>query len=128
MSEPYCPTLRNFILKAGSEMDASIHPYGTYVCTEGPRFETPAEISMFSKLGGDIVGMTNVPEVCLAREAEMCYATISMVTNYAAGISSEPMAHAEVVARMKRMPNGSVDLSCGLLNSMTTVIVCVVIR
>lgn len=102
MTEPYCPTLRNFILKAGSELDATIHPYGTYVCTEGPRFETPAEIAMFSKLGGDVVGMTNVPEVCLAREAEMCYATVSMVTNYAAGISSEPMAHAEVVERMKK--------------------------
>ena len=51
------------------------------------RFETPAEIKMFHMLGGDTVGMTNVPEVNLANEAEMAYATISMITNYAAGIS-----------------------------------------
>ncbi len=55
---------------------------------------------MFDKLGGDIVGMTNVPEVCLGREAEMGYATISMGTNYAAGISPVPLTHAEVVEKM----------------------------
>lgn len=55
---------------------------------------------MYEKLGGDLVGMTNVPEVCLAREAEICYATISMVTNFAAGISPTPLTHEEVVEAM----------------------------
>lgn len=55
---------------------------------------------MYEKLGGDLVGMTNVPEVCLAREAEICYATISMVTNFAAGISPTPLTHEEVVKAM----------------------------
>lgn len=100
MTEPYCPTLRKVAMQAASELGYTLHASGTYVCTEGPRFETPAEIKMFDRLGGDIVGMTNVPEVCLAREAEMCYATISIVTNYAAGISSVPLTHAEVVAKM----------------------------
>ena len=72
-----------------------------FVCTEGPRFETPAEIRMFAKLGGDLVGMTNVPEVVLAREAGICYATISMVTNYAAGMATGPLTHEEVVALMQ---------------------------
>jgi 5'-methylthioadenosine phosphorylase len=102
MTDPYCPTLRQAIIAAGRELGGyDIHPTGTYVCTEGPRFETPAEIAMFAKLGGDLVGMTNVPEVCLAREAEICYSTISMVTNFAAGISAAPLTHAEVVDAME---------------------------
>ena len=102
MTEPYCPQLRQALIRAGNELGGYvIHPTGTYVCTEGPRFETPAEIAMFAKWGGDLVGMTNVPEVCLAREAEICYATISMVTNFAAGISTEPLTHAEVVEAME---------------------------
>ena len=77
-----------------------MHNGGTYVCTEGPRFETPAEIKMFSLLGGDTVGMTNVPEVNLANEAEIAYATISMITNYAAGISKTVLTHHEVLEMM----------------------------
>ncbi|MCF0155327.1 MAG: S-methyl-5'-thioadenosine phosphorylase, partial [Veillonella sp.] len=71
--------------------------------TEGPRFETPAEMKMFHMLGGDTVGMTNVPEVNLANEAEMAYATISMITNFAAGISPEALTHSEVVEMMADM-------------------------
>ncbi len=56
---------------------------------------------MYAKLGGDLVGMTNVPEVTLAKEAEMCYATISMVTNLAAGISATPLTHSEVLEAMQ---------------------------
>ncbi|MEG6586033.1 S-methyl-5'-thioadenosine phosphorylase [Dendrosporobacter sp. 1207_IL3150] len=100
VTEPYCPILRSIISDAGKALDISIHKNGVYVCTEGPRFETPAEINMFAKLGGDLVGMTNVPEAVLAREAEMCYSTVSMVTNYAAGISPQPLTHAEVVETM----------------------------
>lgn len=97
MTHPYCHSLRSAIISAGKESGITIHPEGTYICTEGPRFETPAEIKAFSLLGADVVGMTNVPECQLAREAEMCYATISMVTNYAAGISKVSLTHKEVV-------------------------------
>ena len=69
---------------------------GTYVCTEGPRFETPAEIKMFKMLGGDLVGMTGVPEVTLAREREICYNSICIVSNYASGISEEELTIDEV--------------------------------
>ncbi|MDY6083810.1 MAG: S-methyl-5'-thioadenosine phosphorylase [Dialister sp.] len=100
MTHPYCETLREAILSAGKQLNIPIHPSGTYICTEGPRFETPAEIKAFSLLGADVVGMTNVPECQLAREAEMCYATISMVTNYAAGITSEILTHKEVLECM----------------------------
>ena len=102
MTEPFCPTLREAVLESASDLGYDVHPTGTYVCTEGPRFETPTEIRMFGMLGGDVVGMTCVPEVCLAREAEMCYATISIVTNYAAGITKRPMEHKEVVEQMEQ--------------------------
>lgn len=101
MTEPYCQQLRQVILEAARSIhEEKISPKGTYVCTEGPRFETPAEINMFAKWGGDLVGMTNVPEVCLAREAEICYITISMVTNFAAGISPHQLTHEEVLVCM----------------------------
>lgn len=100
VTTPYCPSIRNVLSEAAKKLGIGIHQQGTYVCTEGPRFETPAEIKMFAKLGGDVVGMTNVPEVILAREAEICYATVSMVTNFAAGISPNPLTHQEVVETM----------------------------
>ncbi len=99
MTQPYCPDLREKIFALCSQ-DNTIHKQGTYVCTEGPRFETPAEIKMFANWGGDLVGMTSVPEVVLARELGMCYAGIAMVTNYAAGISETNLTHQEVVETM----------------------------
>ncbi|HEY3365707.1 MAG TPA: S-methyl-5'-thioadenosine phosphorylase [Symbiobacteriaceae bacterium] len=99
-TEPYCPEIRAALARAADAVGITAHSGGTYVCTEGPRFETPAEIRMFAKLGGDLVGMTNVPEVVLAREAGLCYATVSMVTNFAAGISPNALTHAEVLEVM----------------------------
>lgn len=97
MTHPYCETLREAIIKAAEQEHITLHPQGTYICTEGPRFETPAEIKAYRQWGADVVGMTNLPECVLAREAEICYSTISMVTNFAAGISKEPLSHMEVV-------------------------------
>lgn len=96
VSEPYCPDLRSKILSVTKEMHLPTHSTGVYVCTEGPRFETPAEIKMFSQLGGSVIGMTGVPEAVLAREAEMCYASINMITNMAAGISKTQLTTQEV--------------------------------
>lgn len=97
MTTPYCLELRKIITNAATALGLPVKTKGTYVCTEGPRFETPAEVKMYSFLGGDLVGMTSVPEVILAREAEICYATVAMVTNFAAGISPAPLTHAEVL-------------------------------
>ncbi|WP_456395430.1 MTAP family purine nucleoside phosphorylase [Desulfurobacterium sp.] len=82
----FCPEIRNALMDVISEKGFNFHVGGTYVCTEGPRLETPAEIKMFKGLGGDLVGMTLVPEVFLAKELEMCYGAICYVTNYAEGI------------------------------------------
>lgn len=100
MTSPYCRRIANCVAEAAKANNIVVHTCGTYVCFEGPRFETPAEISMSAKLGGDLVGMTNVPEVVLAREAEICYSTVSMVTNFAAGVSSTPLTHSEVLETM----------------------------
>lgn len=97
---PYCPQLRGIIMEAAQKEGITLHSTGTYVCTEGPRFETPAEIAMFAAMGCDVVGMTNVPEVILAREARICYAVIATVTNFAAGISPTRITHKEVIEIM----------------------------
>jgi 5'-methylthioadenosine phosphorylase len=93
VSEPYCPGLRSALLRAGIAQGGALRSQATYVCTQGPRFETPAEIEMFRRLGGDLVGMTGVPEVVLAREAGMCYAAIALVTNLAAGMTAKKLSH-----------------------------------
>jgi 5'-methylthioadenosine phosphorylase len=110
VTEPYCPTIRQHIEREAKDLGLSIHNGGCYVCTEGPRFETPAEIRMFKQLGGDLAGMTSVPEVLLAREAGMCYATICMVTNYAAGISGQPLSHQEVLDAMAQLSDNIAGL------------------
>ena len=97
VTAPYCPELSRHIADSAAKLNLSSHSGGCYVCTEGPRFETPAEIKAYRQWGADVVGMTNLPECVLAREAEICYSTISMVTNFAAGISKEPLSHMEVV-------------------------------
>ena len=103
VSEPYCSDLRKEIVISGKRLGLNIKNGGIYVCTEGPRFETPAEIRMLRMLGGQLVGMTGVPEVVLARELGMCYASMALVTNEAAGISKEPLTHAEVIATMNML-------------------------
>lgn len=103
VTEPYCPALRKRINIGAEKLGLRIKNGGVYVCTEGPRFETPAEIRMYEIMGGHLVGMTGVPEVVLARELGMCYATIALVTNEAAGISNEPLTHAEVIATMNML-------------------------
>ena len=90
------PDLREKVIKCLEKTDITFHKHGVYVCTEGPRFESAAEIKMFAMMGGDLVGMTNMPESILAREAEMCYTNCSIVTNMAAGISPTPLSHKEV--------------------------------
>lgn len=101
MTEPYSIELRNLIYNEADKLNLSIYNEGTYVCTEGPRFETPAEIKMFKILGADVVGMTNIPECSLSREAGIAYSTIAMITNFAAGISKEILTQKEVFECMK---------------------------
>ncbi len=86
MTEPYCPELRETLRQAGEALGLGPLREVVYVCTEGPRFETAAEIQMFGRLGGQVVGMTGVPEVVFAREAGICYASLCLITNPGAGL------------------------------------------
>lgn len=86
MTEPYCPDLRRILIKAAKTRANKVWDNAVYVCVEGPRYETPAEIRMFQALGCDIIGMTGAPEAALARELAICYAPICFVTNRAAGM------------------------------------------
>jgi 5'-methylthioadenosine phosphorylase len=100
-THPYSPELRAAILHAAASINLAIEPTGTYLCGDGPRYETPAEVKLFASWGADVVGMTGVPEVTLAREAGLHYASISLVTNPGAGISPTPLTHAEVEEAMR---------------------------
>ena len=99
-TEPYCPELRKLILKAGKQANVPLKNGSNYVAVEGPRLETAAEIKGFKLLGGDVVGMTGMPETSLAREMAICYTGISVVANYAAGISKTKLTVPEVMEAM----------------------------
>ena len=81
LADPFCPYLRNLFYKEAKKLRISIHQKGTYLCIEGPRFSTRAESRMFRNFA-EIIGMTLVPEVQLARELEICYLSLAMITDY----------------------------------------------
>ena len=99
---PYDPSLREILLQtAGTEIAARVHPTGTYLCTSGPRYETPAEVRLFGQWGASVVGMTGAPEAILCREAGLRYAGVALATNYGTGLlTKSPLSHAEVEAEM----------------------------
>lgn len=82
MANPYCPELSNILCRQATALGFQTHPGGTYVCIEGPQFSTKAESRVYRSLGFSVIGMTNVPECKLAREAEICYASVALVTDY----------------------------------------------
>jgi 5'-methylthioadenosine phosphorylase len=100
-TEPYCPQMRESLLNSCKSSGSDIHFGGTYIAVNGPRLETKAEIAFFKLIGGDVVGMTAMPEAVLARELELCLLGISVVTNYAAGISKKRLTTTEVVENMR---------------------------
>jgi 5'-methylthioadenosine phosphorylase len=89
-AHPYCPVLRDLTVKAAGEAGVTVHGRGTIVVVQGPRFATRAESKWFSSNGWDVVNMTQYPEVALARELEMCYVSISLITDYDSGLEGHP--------------------------------------
>ena len=97
-AEPFCSTLSQLLLESARELgDVKVHDGGTYVCMEGPLFSTKAESLVYRSWGMDIIGMTALPEAKLAREAELCYATIACVTDYDCWRESEESVTVEMV-------------------------------
>lgn len=82
LADPFCPVLRSRLAKAARDQGVSVHESGSYLCMEGPAFSTRAESFLYRSWGLDVIGMTNIQEAKLAREAEICYATLATVTDY----------------------------------------------
>jgi len=89
-AEPYCPDLRNLVIECSKELSIPLHEKGTIVVIQGPRFSTKAESEWFANQGWEVVNMTQYPECYLARELEICYVNISLITDYDAGLEGYP--------------------------------------
>jgi 5'-methylthioadenosine phosphorylase len=101
MADPVCPDLAGLLYRTAVETGARVHRGGTYLCIEGPQFSSKAESRIYRGWGVDVIGMTNMPEAKLAREAELCYATLALVTDYDVWHESEaPVTVEAVVANL----------------------------
>jgi 5'-methylthioadenosine phosphorylase len=100
-ADPYCPTMRPVAIEALRSLDIETHEQGTIVVIQGPRFSTRAESRWFSAAGWEVINMTQYPEAYLARELEMCYVNISLITDYDVGLEGvggiQPVSHQEVI-------------------------------
>ncbi|MDP7067250.1 MAG: S-methyl-5'-thioinosine phosphorylase [Acidimicrobiales bacterium] len=96
MTSIYDRDLRQILIRSAEAEEQEVTESATYVCVNGPRFETPAEIRMFAQLGAQVVGMTGYPEVALAREAGLRYASVAVVSNLAAGMTNDVIEEKEI--------------------------------
>jgi len=131
VGDPYCPTIREALLSEAQRLGIRLEKGGVYACTNGPRFESKAEIEMIRRLGGNLVGHTNFPENILARELAICYATVGVVSNYAAGVKSTELTATEIkenisasgeeiahlfAATIEKLPEKRDDICCHALD------------
>lgn len=134
-ADPFCPHLSSLLLESARALDdVKVHAGGTYVCMEGPLFSTKAESNVYRKLGMDVIGMTALPEAKLAREAEICYATIACITDYDVWHESEGPVTVEMVignlnanvrnaqrilqSVAQKIPTQRAQLTCGCASSL----------
>ena len=112
MADPVCLELSAHLGEAARAMGATVHQGGAYVCIEGPQFSTRAESNVYRSWGASVIGMTNMPEAKLAREAELCYATLALVTDYDCWHETEAdVAVDAIVELLKR----NAALACGII-------------
>jgi 5'-methylthioadenosine phosphorylase len=135
MATPFCPTLRHVLSGVGAGLPVKLHSRATYVCMEGPQFSTRAESNVYRQLGFDIIGMTNLQEAKLAREAELCYATMALVTDYDCWFEGEEDVTLEqVLSNVKRnvetaqaivrsaIPSLDLECDCGCRHAVESAI------
>jgi len=99
-ADPYCPVMRETTIAAGRQQGIPLHERGTVVVIEGPRFSTRAESAWFASAGWEVINMTQYPECVLARELELCYANISLITDYDVGVEGVPPVSNDEVIRV----------------------------
>lgn len=116
-ADPVCPRLHDFMAEYAKNLGLQVHPTGTYVCIEGPRFSTRAESRIFRQWGCDIIGMTMHPEAILAREAELCYTSVAMVTDYDVW-AEKPVSNDEVLEIMTKNSENFKKLIMGALKDL----------
>lgn len=114
-AEPFCGQMRKLLIEAGKSITTPVHPIGTYVCMEGPQFSTVAESKMHRGWGGDLIGMTCMPEAKLAREAEMCYAMIGLPTDYDCWRPHDPTKSkqallSEIIGNLQAATHNAIEL------------------
>jgi len=102
MADPVCPEMVDAAVEAAHAAGATAHRGGTYLCMEGPQFSTRAESRIYRSWGVDVIGMTNLQEARMAREAEICYATLAMVTDYDCWHEEEEAAHTATILEVLR--------------------------
>jgi 5'-methylthioadenosine phosphorylase len=136
LADPFCPVLCEALARAAREDGAKVHPKGTYLCMEGPQFSTRAESRLYRSWRADVIGMTNLQEAKLAREAEICFATLALATDYdcwneAAGdveiehvlaVLKQNVDLAQRIIRrvLSRLPS---ERSCGCANALKDAII-----
>lgn len=114
LADPFCPQIRSALLECAPAVSTTVHNKGTYVVMEGPQFSTRAESHMHRQLGGDLIGMTCMPETKLAREAEICYALVALPTDYDCwrpheGDDKQALL-AEIIGHLKSATANAIDL------------------
>jgi 5'-methylthioadenosine phosphorylase len=101
LADPFCAELRKIFFNTAKDLNFPIHETGTYVCIQGPRFSTRAESLLFRSWKADVIGMTVYPEVALAREVEMCYSSLAMVTDYDVW-ADKPVSTSDILTTMSK--------------------------
>jgi 5'-methylthioadenosine phosphorylase len=121
-ADPYCPELRALALKQAQALGITAHDGGTMVVIQGPRFSTRAESKWFQGAGWKVINMTGYPEALLARELELCYVNVSLITDYDVGLEGtpgvQPVSHSEVVRVFQENNAKLKDLLLALLLSI----------
>lgn len=118
MAYPYCSHLSDLAYKTGKKQKIKIHSRGTIVVIQGPRFSTAAESLWFTKMGWEVINMTQYPEAALARELEMCYAAIALVTDYDVGISTKEKMKPVIFKELVKVFNKNNEKAQKLLYEM----------
>ncbi len=119
MADPTCPVLGGILYQAGQKAGATVHRGGTYLCIEGPQFSTRAESRIYRGWGVDVIGMTNLQEAKLAREAEICYSTMALVTDYDVWHETEEDVSVEAVVAVLRQ---NVETARAILREAATMV------
>ena len=119
MADPTCPALGDILFRAGQKTGATVHRGGTYLCIEGPQFSTRAESRIYRGWGVDVIGMTNLQEAKLAREAEICYSTMALVTDYDVWHETEEDVSVEAVIAVLRQ---NVETARAILREAVTMV------